>query len=353
MGMTLRDIAKVVGGHLLRQADGEVWIEGVARLSHAGPTDLTVVYDRASLLWAEDSPAGALLLPETLETPSKPAIRVANPRLAWALALEAFQPPVPIHPGIHPTAVVAEDVELGKEVAIGPGVVIESGTRIGHRTVIQALCYVGQGVQLGEEVRLFPRVTLYDGVQLGDRVVVHSGAVIGSDGFGYVLDQGRHRKIPQLGTVRIGPDVEIGANTTIDRATTGATEIGAGTKIDNLVQIAHNVVIGKHCIITGQCGIAGSCHIGDGVMLGGQVGVKDHVTIGAGAMIGAQAGVIKDVPAGAFFSGYPARPHQEQMRAYASLRRLPELWQTVQDLEKRLAQLQASLLGEGADGETS
>jgi len=196
---------------------------------------------------------------------------------------------------------------------------------------------------LGDDVRLFPRVTLYDRVQLGDRVIVHSGAVIGSDGFGYVFDEGRHRKIPQLGTVWIGPDVEIGANTVIDRATTGATEIGAGTKIDNLVQIAHNVVIGERCIITSQCGLAGSCHLGEGVMPVGQVGIKDHITIGAGAKIGGQAGVIGDVPAGAFFSGYPARTHQEQKRIGAHVRRLPELLRTVHDLEKRLAHLQADL----------
>jgi len=341
MEISLREIAELVGGELV--AEEEVIIRGVQRLDLAGPSDISVVYNRQGLALAEEGEVGAVLIPTRLDGCSKPAIRVENPRLAFAQVLELFAPPREVQPGIHPTAVVGEGVQLGQEVSVGAGTVIESGAIIGDRTVIGALVYLGRRVRVGNDVVLHPHVTLYDEVVLGNRVIIHSNTVIGSDGFGYLQVDAHHRKIPQLGKVVIGDDVEIGAGVTIDRATTGATEIGAGTKIDNLVQIGHNVRIGKHCIIVAQTGIAGSTVVGDYALIGGQVGITDHVTIGEGAKIASRAGVTGNLPPGAFVSGYPARPHQEQMRILAAIRKTPWLLKTVRALEKKVAALTEAL----------
>jgi UDP-3-O-[3-hydroxymyristoyl] glucosamine N-acyltransferase len=291
-------------------------------------------------------PGAALLLGPDMPAVDRPALRVADPRLAFALCLEALAPPEPRPaPGVHPTAVVAEDVELAGDVAIAAGAVIGARARIGARTIVHANVSVGDGTSVGEDCVLFPNVRLYPGVEVGHRVRIHAGSVIGADGFGYAWDGTSHHKIPHLGSVRIGDDVEIGANSCIDRATTGATEIGMGTKIDNLAQIAHNVRIGPHCLIVAQVGIAGSAGLGAGVVLGGQSAVRDHVRVGDGAMIAGKSGVWNDLPEGGRYSGNPARRHREEERSIIAWQRAPDLLRRVRELEREVADLRARLEG--------
>ncbi|MDR7521426.1 MAG: UDP-3-O-(3-hydroxymyristoyl)glucosamine N-acyltransferase, partial [Armatimonadota bacterium] len=249
--------------------DGEVEITAVADLEHAHPHALVMVADTRRLPAAEASPAGALLVGAGAPATVKPALRAGNLRAAFARALAALAPPTPVRPGIHPTAVVHPDAQVGPGVTVGPCVVVEAGATIGERTVLHAGTTVGARVRVGADCILYPHVTLYPDCVLGDRVVVHSGAVIGSDGFGYATEDGVHLKIPHVGRVVIEDDVEIGANTTIDRATLGETRIGRGTKIDNLVQVAHNVVIGEGTVIAALCGLAGSVTVGPGVVMAG------------------------------------------------------------------------------------
>lgn len=330
--MKLAQLAAVARADL--DGDGEVEIERVALLAEASPRALVFVADARRLADAEASAAGALLVPLNAPPTRKPALRAANPRAAFARVLAAFAPPAPATPGVHPTAVVASDARLAADVAVGPHAVVDHAAVLGPRSVVGAGAVIGARCRLGADCRLHPRVVLYPDTVLGDRVVIHSGAVIGGDGFGYAADGAEHVKIPQLGRVVIGDDVEIGANTTIDRATLGETRIGPGTKIDNLVQIGHNVVVGARVLIVAQVGISGSVTIGDDAIIAGQAGVRDHVTIGAGARVLGQAGVTKDVPAGATVSGYPARPHREALRLDAAAAQLPELLERVRALER-------------------
>lgn len=227
---------------------------------------------------------------------------------------------------VDPAAVIADDVNISSEVTIGANAVISSGCKIGEGSVIEAGCNLGENVSLGKDCHLFPNVTIYSETVIGDRVTIHSGAVIGADGFGYLPEGGKQLKIPQIGNVEIGNDVEIGANTTIDRATLGTTRIGEGTKIDNLVQIGHNCVVGKHCILCAQVGLAGSTIVGDYVYLAGQSGAAGHITIGTGAMVGAQSGISHDVPQGAKYFGTPAREAAEMKRIMAAERALPQMY---------------------------
>ncbi|MBI2563793.1 MAG: UDP-3-O-(3-hydroxymyristoyl)glucosamine N-acyltransferase [candidate division NC10 bacterium] len=260
--------------------------------------------------------------------------------------LRARLEPVPSSvppPGIHPTAVVAADARVAPSASVGPLTVVGSGAEVGTDTILEAQVAVGAGVRIGRGCRIFPQVTLRDGVVLGDRVTVHSGAVIGADGFGYARDGHRYVKIPQIGRVVIEDEVEIGANVTIDRATLGETRIGRGTKIDNLVQIGHNVRVGADTVIVAQVGISGSTRIGSRVTLAGQVGVVDHVDIGDDVIVGAQAGVTKDIPAGSVVLGSPAIPHGEFKRQLAVAARLPEMRKILRALEERLAALEARL----------
>lgn len=261
-------------------------------------------------------------------------IKVANPSLAFAQILEKFAPPpVEYSPGIHPTAVIAEDVILGENVSIQPYAVVERGTRIGAGSFIGAHVFIGQGAVLSEGCKIHPHVTLREGTILGARVIIHSGTVIGSDGFGYEFSGGKHVKIPQIGIVQIDDDVEIGANVTIDRARFGRTWIQAGTKIDNLVQIAHNVVVGKHCILVAQVGVSGSSRLGDYVTLAGQVGLAGHIEIGDQAVVGAQSGVSKNIPPKQIWFGSPAVPMDEFKRVRACTHRLEKLFARVKKLE--------------------
>lgn len=314
-------------------------ISGIAGIRDAQPGDLTFVSNPKYAADVAATRATAILVPEKWDRPAPCiVIRVANADAAFARAVEWFAPPPYCPgPGIHPSAVIAPDVQVGTGVHIGPHVVIEAGARIGNRAVIQAGAYVGPGAVIGDDTRLYPLSSVRERCVIGCRVILHNGCVIGSDGFGYTVDaQGVRTKIPQVGIVSVGDDAEIGANTTVDRARFGKTIIGRGVKIDNLVQIAHNVVVGDHAVIVAQVGIAGSSTIGPRAMLAGQVGIAGHIHVGEGAVIMAQSGVSNSVPAGAFVLGSPAWPAEHTARVIAVMNRLPELKKRLLEIEKQL-----------------
>ncbi|MEP6689963.1 MAG: UDP-3-O-(3-hydroxymyristoyl)glucosamine N-acyltransferase [Gemmatimonadaceae bacterium] len=316
-------VAHLVGGELV--GDGAQIIRGVAPLDRAEPHELSFLSHAMYVPALRSSRAGALLVAPALAaaegtTPAR--IVVTDPHEAMLKVLPALYAVADDDDGIDPTARIGRGARLGARVCVGAFAVIGEGAALGDGARIDAHCVVGRGVTVGAGSRLHPAVTLYPGTVVGQRVTVHAGARIGSDGFGYVYRDGAHQKIPHVGRCIIHDDVEIGANTTIDRGSIDDTVIGAGTKIDNLVHIAHNVRIGRLCYITAQVGIAGSTRIGEGVSLGGQAGINGHITIGARARIAGQAGVFGDVPEGATWSGYPARPHAESLRVQAALNKL-------------------------------
>jgi UDP-3-O-[3-hydroxymyristoyl] glucosamine N-acyltransferase len=332
-------VAEVVGGVVI--GDGSVEITGVAGIREAGPGDLTFLANPRYEPYLEQTLAAAIIVADDHKDFRRPLIQNPNPYLAFLKAVRFFQgeenrPTA----GIHPSAVVAADAFIDPTASIGPNAVVEAGARIGPMAWIGPGCYIGSGASIGRETRLHPNVTLSGECAIGERVLVHSGTVIGSDGFGFVRDGDAYRKFPQIGNVVIEDDVEIGACVTIDRATTGTTRIGQGSKIDNLVQIAHNVQVGRNCIIVAQVGISGSTTIGDEAVLAGQVGIVGHIEIGAGAQVGAKSGVSKSVKPGERIFGYPALPVIQAKRIEASLRHLPELIQTVRTLKRRLEELE-------------
>ena len=334
--LTAAAIAEVVGGRLV--GDGSAGVSGVAPLDRATRHDLSFlgVAKYASMFSA--SQAGVVLVsPELAETPGDVSARIVvdRPQESLLVLLPRFHRAPAAPPGIHATAVVGAGVRLGQNASIGPYAVLGDGVVIGDGAVISAHCVVGAGVTIGARSHLYPSVTVYSGSTIGDRVTIHAGARIGSDGFGYVQRDGQHIKIPHVGRCIIEDDVEIGANTTIDRGSIDDTVVGAGTKVDNLVQIAHNVRIGRVCLIMAQVGIAGSVRVEDGAMLLGQVGVSGHHTVGKGARLAAQAGVFGDIPPGETWSGYPARPHKEALRAQAALFKLPSLLRRIERLLDR------------------
>jgi UDP-3-O-[3-hydroxymyristoyl] glucosamine N-acyltransferase len=318
---TVDELARWLGGE--PEGDPARPVTGAATLESAGAADVAFLDNNRdsarNVRQALDSQAGCLLAPPGVSLPGRTVIRVENPRSAMARAVELFHPAPPRHAGIHPTAVIGEGVTLGDDVAIGPCAVIGGEVQIGARASIGAACIVGEQSVLGEDCVLYPRVTLYPGVRLGSRVILHSGSVLGSDGFGYMFENGRYTKFPQAGTVEIADDVEVGANTTIDRGALGPTRIGCGTKIDNLVQIAHNVRIGEHCVIASGTGISGSVVIEDYVVIAGQVGIGDHARVGKGAVLGGQCGILphKVVRPGETVWGTPARPLKEFLKQQA------------------------------------
>jgi UDP-3-O-[3-hydroxymyristoyl] glucosamine N-acyltransferase len=331
--LTALAIAELVRGQLV--GDPLTLVSGVAPLDRASSRHLTFLGVAKYAPMLATSAAGVVLIaPELAETPGPVPSRVVveRPQEALLSLLPRFHRVAPAPRGVHATAVVGSSVQLGRDVSIGPYAVLGDRTEIGDSVVIGAHCVVSSDVRIGDGVQLYPSVTIYSGSRIGNRVTIHAGARIGSDGFGYVQRDGQHLKIPHIGGCVIEDDVEIGANTTIDRGSIDDTVVGAGTKIDNLVQIAHNVRIGKVCLIMAQVGIAGSARVEDGCMLLGQVGVAGHHTIGRGARVAAQAGVFGDIPAGETWSGYPARPHKEALRAQAAMFKLPGLLRRIERL---------------------
>ena len=303
--------------------DANLRLTGSAPADRAQAGELTFAENESYFARAEQSAASAILVDEPFASTRKTLIRVPNARVAFAKVLPLFFPEPAFPPGVHATAIVPANAQVEPSAHIGPYCVVGENTRIGARSVLEAGDYVGAGCQLGAEVHLFPNVTLYPRVEVGPRVRIHSGTVIGSDGFGYVLDAGSHLKVPQIGNVIIREDVEIGANVTIDRGALGPTIIGRGTKIDNLVQIAHNVIIGEHSLIVSQVGIAGSTKLGNYVILAGQAGLAGHLKIGNRVSVAAQAGVMNNIPDGEKWMGSPARPDRQSKRARKKVGRAP------------------------------
>ena len=333
MEKTLTEIAKIIDGEVV--GDGSVAIKGVSGIKEAKAGQIAFVANPKYFSLINESGASAIITPKDVKRAAKPIVRTGNPSLAFARVVSLFTPNEIKRPqGVHPGAVLAKDVKLGKGVAIQACCVIEEGAEIGAGTILYAGAYVGQYTKIGRDCIIYPYVSIREKVSIGNRVIIHNGAVIGSDGFGFAKVRGIHHKIPQIGTVVIEDDVEIGANVTIDRARFDKTVIGRGVKIDNLVQIAHNVIIGEGSIVVAQAGISGSTVVGKNVTLAGQAGLVGHITIGEGAVVAAQAGVTKNVPAHTCVSGYPAKPHHIAKRINAYVQKLPELFKKVAQLEK-------------------
>ena len=341
--MKVGEIARQVNG--IVEGDVSLEITGLAAIEEAKPGDITFLSNPRYAAAVAATKASAIIVNESWTGPCPCAvIRVKSSDRAFSvLASLMFPPAGAAKPGVHATAILALGVELGKDVSIGPYCVLEAGVKVGDRTQLSASCYVAQGTAIGKDCRLYPQVTIRERTRIGDRAIIHNGAVVGSDGFGYARVGDRWEKIPQVGTVEIGDDVEIGANVTIDRARFGKTVIGNGVKIDNLVQVAHNVKIGENSAIAAQTGISGSTVVGKNVQLGGQAGISGHLTIGDGVVVGGQGGVTKDIPAGWFVSGYPAMPHDKAKETHAHLMRLPHLKKRVAELEHRLAEVEKAL----------
>lgn len=337
MKVKLSEIARLVGGRLA--GDGEVLISGATNIAEAGGEDIIFAVPPHIEKAAGSRAAAVILGAEEPEFP-KPYILVDNPREAFSRLLEVFSPPVRVTRGIHPTAVIGANVLFGNNVAVMPYAVIADNVKVGDNTVLYPFTFLGEGTVIGKDCLVYPSVTIREHCVLGDRVIVHSGAVVGGDGFGFVTVGGRHKKVPQVGNVIIEDDVEIGANTAIDRATTGSTLIRQGTKIDNLVHIGHNDVIGENCFFVAQTGISGSVTVGDNVTFAGQTGSAGHLTIGDNCVFAARSGIISDVPANSFYAGFPARPHREWLRSEAGAKKVPDLIKKVRELEKRLADLE-------------
>lgn len=337
MNPTVRQLADLVGGELL--GDGGVEIQAARPLSEAGPHDLTFVDgDRNLPAWHNSTAAAAIVTP-AVPLNGRPLIRVRDPIVAFAtVVLELRGQPVAVAepPRIDPSAHIHPSVGLGSNVTVGPHTVIGEGSVVGTGSRVFPGVVIGRNCTLGVDCILYPNVVLYDDCVLGDRVILHAGAVIGADGFGFRMQAGRHVKVPQLGYVEIGDDVEIGACSAIDRGTFGPTRVGSGTKMDNLVMIAHNCQIGRHNMICSQVGIAGSCITGDYVVMAGQVGVADHVNVGEKAVLGAQSGVPQDVPANGRVLGTPARPDKDAWRIMLAWEKLPDLLRDVRKIKKHL-----------------
>lgn len=343
MQRTVRQLAGLVGGTVAGDAD--TVITGVASIENAREGRVVFVDGERAFVRALASAAAAIVAPPTCTSGDRPLIHVANPKLAFARIVTELVPPRYRSRELHSTAIIDGTASLGSDVAVGAWSSVGAASDVGDGSVIGNGCAIGHEVTIGRDCLIHANVTIHDRVRLGNRVIVHSGAVIGGDGFGFVVDGGRFHKFPQVGDVVIEDDVEIGSNTTIDRGALDSTVIGSGTKIDNLVQIAHNVRIGRNCVIAAQTGISGSATIEDGVMIGGQVGVGDHVHIEAGAIAGAQAGIAtgKVIRKGTMVWGTPARPMDQFRKIFALVQNLPALKERVAGLERRLKTVESAI----------
>jgi len=353
MNVTLAEVAKLIGGEIV--GDDSTELTGVAGIKEAHKGELTFVSNPRYERYVADTSASAVVVSRDYPVSTRPdgtsLIVVEDPYEAFARAMAIFAPAGDVvSDGVHPSAVVAGSATLGEGISIGANVVVMEDATIGDGTTIHAGSFVGRSAAVGRETTIYPNVTIRNGCVLGDRVIVHPGTVIGSDGFGFALSGCSHTKVPQIGNVVIEDDVEIGANVCVDRATLGSTRICRGSKIDNLVQVAHNVVIGDGSIVVAQVGISGSTRVGRGVVLGGQAGIVGHIEIGDGAMVAAQAGVTKSVPPGERVSGYPARKHSAAKRQYAFVEHLPKLVGSVKELRSRIGKLEDVVKRGGAAG---
>ena len=336
MHKTVGEIAQLVGGELV--GDGAKLITGVAGIEDAQEGDITFLANLKYLTYLSRTGASCVITPRDVAAPKgKSIIRTDNPSLVFTKVVSLLLPQAIEHfRGVHPSAVVAKGVTIGKNVGIGAHVVIEAGSCVGDNSVLYPNTYIGSDCSVGSDTVIYANVSVRERCRIGDRVIIHNGAVIGSDGFGFVTVDGNHVKIPQVGIVVIEDDVEIGANTTIDRARFEKTTIGAGTKIDNLVQIAHNVTIGKNCLIVAQTGISGSTTVGNNVILAGQSATVGHITIGDNSIVMARSGVSKSLPAGSLVWGTPAQPADEEKKIKVLVNNLPKLFDTVKELKKRI-----------------
>lgn len=342
MQKTVNEIAKFIGGEVV--GDAELVISGVSGIKEASAGEITFLSNPKYLPLLDKTGASAVITSRQVEKSAKTIIRTDNPSLSFAKVISLFAPTDVSKPkGIHPTAVIGKNVKLGKDVSVSAYVVIEDEASIGDSSVIYPGSFIGHHTRIGNGTLIYSNVSIREHVVIGSRVIIHCGAVIGSDGFGFATIEGVHHKIPQIGTVEIGDDVEIGSNTAIDRARFDKTIIGRGTKIDNLVHIAHNVVIGENSVIVAQAGISGSTVIGKNVTIAGQAGLVGHISIGDGAVLAAQAGVTKSIPANTMVSGYPAREHESAKRINACVWNLPKLYETVTALKKKIAELESKL----------
>jgi len=340
----VREIARLVKGRVV--AGDPTWtLTGVNSLLLAGPDELSFISSSKHFKDAQQSKAGCVIAPESYASATQTIIVSTQPKTAFVHAMWLFHPTRYAATGIHPSATIDPSATLGADVSIGPFVTIGKGVTIGDRVQLGPSVIVGDGVRIGSETLIYPNVTLYHHVAIGSRVIIHAGTVIGADGFGFVLEEGRHLKVPQLGTVVIEDEVEIGANCTIDRATFGSTVLKRGTKTDNLVHIAHNVTVGEHSLLVAQVGIAGSSKIGNYTTVAGQAGIADNATIGDYVTVAGQAGIITGqiIESGQTVWGTPARPIEEVKRRQAAMAMLPKLLDRIRDLEERLATLEQAL----------
>ena len=332
--MTAAEIAALVGARI--QGDPAVDLTGVAPLERATGSDLSFLSNPKYRDAALASGAGAVLASSADDLPGRTVLVCADPYAAFAKVLRHWYPPREHPPGVHPSAVVEPGASVHPSAFVGPCAVVGRATQVGEGSQVDAGCVVGRNCTIGRGCHLYPHVVLYDDTELGDRVILHSGVVLGSDGFGYAQEGGRHLKIPQVGRVVVEDDVEIGANSTVDRGALEATRIGTGTKIDNLVMVAHNVQVGPHCILVAQSGISGSTRLGHHVIIAGQSGAVGHIRIGDGVRVGAKSAVTHDLPDGAFVTGHPAQDHRHWLKERALSGRLEELFRRLKQVEARL-----------------
>ena len=342
MVKNLGEISEIVGGKVL--GPGDVKISGVSGIEDAKEGDITFFVNPKYISKAYKTSASAILVAKEIPDCTKPMVIISNPYLAFARLVELFYVEKRKPMGVDKNVTVGENIKFGKDLSIYPFVVLEDGLEIGDRVVIFPGSFIGKNTKIGEDTIIYPNVSIRESTVIGKRVIIHGGSSIGGDGFGFVQEGGRHIKIPQVGSVTIEDDVEIGSNVCIDRATLGATVIKSGTKIDNLVQIGHNVIIGENTILVSQVGISGSCNIGDNVILAGQVGIADHVRIGDNVVVGAKSGIGKNIKANSIVSGAPAYPHNKWRRTQVCLPKLPEMFKRMRSLEKKISKLEQKLL---------